>query len=367
LGVLLLSRIDKRLADCLVQRLFGYRVHELIREMSSLNKEFPMASSIGSLRSGIKEESATSPRLSGISQKIAIALWGLVALTSLLSFSFSVYHLNLWDRIPASETIRYFPDMTSEGLQAHADWQNTILETGLSLSGYASIFSLARIIGGLSLFVIAFMLMRRYSGHLMAVLMATVLSVFAAAGIWGNTLFGWGVSFAPWLRFPIQVLGWLLWCAAIVIYTFPDGKFTPRWILGLAVLLLPLTFIMAFDIDTPLNPYNWPGPLYLVPNVLFIGGGLFAVIYRYQHTVEPEQRQALRGYVWGISLLVVLYFINLLITDVYYWIAGQSLFQSTSAGLTYVLINEPIWFACETFFAFGVALSVFRNKLIEST
>ncbi|HSL43997.1 MAG TPA: hypothetical protein VK897_11240 [Anaerolineales bacterium] len=326
-----------------------------------------MGSNVSSLQSGIKGELATSPRLSGISQKIALFLWGLVTLTSLLSLSFSIYRLNLWDRIPASETIRYFPDMTPEGLQAHTDWQDTILETGLSLSGYASIFTMAHILGSLSLLVVAFLLIRHYSDQLMAVLMATVLSVFAAAGIWNNPLFGWGLPFAPWLSFPVQVLGWLLWCAAIVIYTFPDGKFIPRWTLWLAVLLVPLTFIMAFDIDISLNPNNWPGPLYLLPNIVFIGGGLFAIIYRYRHTVEFEQKQAMRAYVWGISFLVIVYFLNLLVTEVYFWIAGQPLFQSTSARLTYILINEPIWFACEAFFAIGLALSVFRNKLLEST
>jgi hypothetical protein len=53
------------------------------------------------------------------------------------------------------------------------------------------------------------------------------------------------------------------------------------------------------------------------------------------------------------------------VTDVYYLIAGQSLFQSTNAGLAYVLINEPIWFACEIFFAIGVAFSVIRSHLLE--
>jgi hypothetical protein len=326
-----------------------------------------MGSIISSSQSGIQGELAASPRLSGLSQKIAVVLWGLVTLTSLLSLSFSVYQLNLWDRIPAAEATRYFPDLTPESVQFHADWQIAVLETGLSLSEYASIFTLARVIGGLSLFVVGFLLIRRYSEHLMAVLMAILLSVFAAAGIWNNTLFGWGVPLAPWLAFPVQVLGWLLWCGAIVVYTFPNGKFTPRWTLWLALLLLPLTFFMAFDIDTSLNPVNWPGALYLLPNVLFIGGGLFAVIYRYRHTLEFQQRQAMRGYVWGISLLVTVYFINLLLTDVYYLIVGHSLFQSTRAGLTYVLINEPIWFACETFFALGLAFAVFRNHLMETT
>jgi hypothetical protein len=325
-----------------------------------------MGSIIRSSQSSNKAELAASPRLSGVSQKIAIVLWGLVTLTSLVSLSFSVYRLNLWDRIPATETIRYFLDMTPENVQLHADWQNAVLQTGLSLSGYALIFTLARILGGLSLLVVEFLLIRRYSEHLMAVLMAMVLSVFAAAGIWGNPLFGWGVSFAPWLSFPVQVLSWLLWCAAIVIYTFPDGKFTPRWMLWLAILLLPLTFLIAFNVDVALNPNNWPGPLYLLPNIIFVGGGLFAVLYRYKHTEDLEQKRALRWYVWGISSLVIIYFLNLLVTDIYYWIAGHSLFQTTSAGLTYVLINEPIWFVAETFFAIGLALSVFRDKLLES-
>ena len=223
---------------------------------------------------------------------------------------------------------------------------------------------MARIIGGLSLIVVGFLLIRHYNSHSMAVLMATVLSVFAAAGIWNNTLLGLGVPFAPWLGYPVQVLGWLLWCTVIVIYTFPDGRFTPRWTLWLAILLVPLAFIMAFDLDIFLNPGDWPGPLYLLPNILFIGGGLGWVIYRYRHTVGFEQKNAIRWYVWGIAILVVVYFINLLMTDVYYLIAGQSLFQNNSA-LLYVLINEPIWFACEIFFAVGLVLSVFRYKLIE--
>jgi hypothetical protein len=318
-----------------------------------------MGSNLNSSQSGI------TPRLSGISQKIAIFLWGLITITSLLSLMLSIYSLNLWDRIPAAESTRYFSDMKPADVQTHADWQNTVLQAGFSLSGYALIFTLARIIGGLSLFVVGFMLIHRYSDHLMAVLMAIILSVFAAAGIWNNPLFGWSVNLAPWLNYPVQLLGWLVWCGAIVIYIFPDGKFTPRWTRWLAVLLVPLTFILAFSIDIFLNPDNWPGPLYLLPNLLFIGGGLFSVIYRYIHTVELERKQAMRWYVLGISLLVVIYFVNLLLIDGYYWITGHSLFQSNRANLAYVLLNEPIWFAFETFFAVGLALSVFREKLLE--
>jgi hypothetical protein len=41
------------------------------------------------------------------------------------------------------------------------------------------------------------------------------------------------------------------------------------------------------------------------------------------------------------------------------------MFQRKRALLTYVLVNEPIWYALEMFFALGLALSVFRDQLLE--
>jgi hypothetical protein len=223
----------------------------------------------------------------------------------------------------------------------------------LTLSGYALIFTLSRFIGGLSLFVVSFLLIRYYSDHMMAVLMATILSIFAASGIWNNPLFGWAVNIAPWMNFPVQLLGWLIWCGAIVIFAFPDGTFRPRWMLWLAVLLVPMTFTMAFNIEIFLNPNTWPAPFYLVPNILFIGGALFSVIYRYRRITEPRQKQAMRWYVFSLTLLTTVYFINLFLTDIYYLLAGHPLFQDNPSRLTYVLLNEPIWFACEALFAIG--------------
>jgi hypothetical protein len=199
----------------------------------------------------------------------------------------------------------------------------------------------------------------------MAVLMAMLLSLFAAAGIWNNTLFEWGVSLAPWLSYPVQFLAWLTWCGAIVIYMFPDGRWMPRWIFWLAVLLVPLTFFMAFSIDIFLNPDNWPEPFYLLPNILFIGGALFSVIYRYQNNRDAEQKHSMRPYAWGISALILLHFIYLIMLNIYPWLAGRTLFESNEAWLKFILWSESAWFALETCFAVGLALSVFRDRLLE--
>lgn len=309
---------------------------------------------------------AYRPRLSGLYQKTVLALWLLITIISGISWALSIYSLNLWDRVPAAELSRYFPEVTPDDVQALADWKNTVLQAGLSLSGYALIFTTARLIAGLSLFLVSFLLIRLYSDHLMAVLMGTLLSLFAAAGIWGNPLFAWAVAITPWMNIPAQLLGWLLWCGAIVIYTFPDGKFTPRSTVWLAMLLIPITFLIAFRVDTFLNPDYWPVPFYLLPDIVFIGGALFAVLYRYMRTTDSAQKQALRWYTTGLSLLVIIYFINLSITDIYYFLAGHALFSGNAATLKYILVVEPIWFACETFFAVGLALSIFRDKLLRN-
>lgn len=307
---------------------------------------------------------AYGPRLSGIPQKIMVGVWLLITITSMVSLALSIYSLNVWDRLPAAELLPYFPEMTSEDVLNHAAWQNGVQEAGLSLSGYALIFTMARLIAGASLLLVSFLLIRRYSDHLMAALMAILLSIFAAAGIWGNSLFDWSVTIAPWLGFPAQLLGWLLWCGTIVIYTFPNGKFMPRWTLWLAILLIPLTFFIVFGVDIFLNPDNWPAPFYLFPNLVFVGSALFAVIYRYKRLPSAEQKQAFRWYMIGVSLLTGFYLVDLLVTYTYFFATGEPLFQTMRANLAYVLVKEPVWFACETLFATGVALSVFRDKLL---
>jgi hypothetical protein len=51
--------------------------------------------------------------------------------------------------------------------------------------------------------------------------------------------------------------------------------------------------------------------------------------------------------------------------NIYPLLTGHVLFESNEARFNYVLLSEPIWFASETFFAIGLALSVFRNNLME--
>jgi hypothetical protein len=304
-------------------------------------------------------------RLAGSWRVAAIIAWGLITLASLVSLALSVTSLNVWDRVPAAQQSRYYPELTAQDIKSHTDYQNVVLQAGFSLTGYAFLFSALRVVGGLALFVVGFLLVKRYSDRLMTVLMATLLSVFAAAGLWGNTLFSWGVSLAPWMQYPAALLGWLLWCGLIVLFVFPDDRFTPRWTLWLALLLVPLTLFLAFDFNFFLNPGHWPNPLDLLPNVLFIGAGFFAILYRYGHTADPDRKRRLRPYVLGLSLLMGVYYVDFLMNEIYFRVVGQPLIRGLQAGMTYVLVYEPVWYALQIFFAIGLAVSVFRRRLLE--
>jgi hypothetical protein len=308
---------------------------------------------------------AVALRLTGIWQKTGIIVWGVITLVSLLFFAVSLYSLNLWDRVPADQASRYFTDLTAKDVQAHADYQVVVLQAGYSLAGYASIFTVVRFLGGLALFAVGFLLIYRHNDSLMAVLMAILLSVFAAAGIWANPLFSWAVAIAPWMHIPASFLGWALWCGLVVLYIFPDGRYTPRWTLWLSVAVIPLTFLMAFSINIFLNPDNWPDPFTLLPNIIFIGAGFFAILYRYWHKTSTDEKQRLRGYVLGLSLLMVAYYANFFINEIYYRLAGHPLLQGYRADMNYVLVFEPLWYALQVCFAIGLAVSVFRNRLLE--
>src|SRR5512133_225751 len=302
------------------------------------------------------------PQLTGIWQRVTIARWFVLLLLSLLSFVLSITALNIWDRVPAINLPGYFPNMNQEVLTSRADFQNEVLGLGFSLSSFAFLLTAFRLMGSLSLFILSVLILRRYSGQLMAVLFAILLAIMGGAGIWDDTLFGWAGSLVPWMKIPGQALGLLLWFALIVLYAFPDGHFTPRWTLWLALLLIPLSVSLIFDLPIFLNPGTWPGLLALLPNVVFIGAGFFSVCYRYAHMTDPLRKARYLPFMLAVSLLMVLYFIQFALNDVYGTLAGQPLFQTMRGLVIYILISEPLWFAAELVFTLLVARSIFNQR-----
>ncbi len=309
-------------------------------------------------------EKSAGPRLAGIWQKISISGWAVLFLFCLLCAVMSISALNIWDRVPAAESHRYLANLTDEFVAGKAAFQQDVLATGLSLAVFANTLTAFRAIGSLALFILSALVVRRYPRHLMAVLFSILLAVMGAVGVWLSPLSAWSTLLAPWMAVPGKVLNLLLWFGLIFLYAFPDGRFTPRWTMGLGVLLIPIVIAMAFDLPVFFNPRPWPAPLDLLPNFLFIGAALFSVLYRYGKA-DLARKAQLRGFVLGITLLICLYFILLFITDIYGDITGHSIFSSSRDVVVYTLVSEPLWYVLELAFAIGTARSLFRGRLLD--
>jgi len=306
------------------------------------------------------------PHLNGAWQKVSIAVWAVIFLFSLISFALSIVSLNIWDRVPAANLTQYFPEMTQEAIDSRVAFQNEVVRMGFTLSTFAFLLSSVRVIGSLALFVLSGIIVRRYPRQLMAVLLAVLLAVMGAAGMWNNPLFSWATALVPWMKIPTQVLSVLLWFGVIVLFSFPDGRFTPRWTVWLVILLVPISFSLAFSIPIFLNPDTWPGVLSLLPNLVFIGLAFFSVIYRFAHTADPAKKTRLKGYTVGVALLMPLYFILFFVNEFFPALTGQELIQGTPAILIYILISEPLWFVLELVFALGAGRSIVRDRLMQA-
>lgn len=83
----------------------------------------------------------------------------------------------------------------------------------------------------------------------------------------------------------------------LVLYTFPDGRFTPRWA---AVLLIPWLGVLAANQIEIL-----PGAATEdILDVIFLGTGILAQTYRYRRVATPEQQQQTKWVVLGIATIV---------------------------------------------------------------
>jgi hypothetical protein len=87
----------------------------------------------------------------------------------------------------------------------------------------------------------------------------------------------------------------------VFLYTFPDGRFRPRWTWPLAFGWLLLRAPVYVLPDSPLNVENWSPVLGSGSFLAFVGSGLLAQLYRYRYVSNSVQRQQTKWVVYGIT------------------------------------------------------------------
>lgn len=164
----------------------------------------------------------------------------------------------------------------------------------------------------------------------------------------------------PRLRIPLLLL-FAIGSGSIyvLLYTFPDGHFVPRWSIWL--VLIPLAYVLAIYLAPALikSPLRWPpapiSPIVLAP----IGLGCAVQIYRYFRRSTREQQQQTKWVVYGLTIGTV----GLLC---FRWIVPTLVPEVLKPGLArllYLVIGVPLVYSSLALFPVMLGISILYHHL----
>jgi hypothetical protein len=186
----------------------------------------------------------------------------------------------------------------------------------------------------------------RKSQEWIGLLVSLLLVLFGSTGFLGFNL---PAQTPPLFQLLAQVIVYgLMWPAMLVFFfTFPTGRFTPRWTWAAFVPFFVVTMLASLPVTSPLVP---PGALILT-TFLPIG----VQVYRYMRVYDAVQRQQTKWFVFGLSVVFLLVFIQGIL---------QALAPgSSTANLWYQLFNGPFWLLLWMILLLGISLPILRYRL----
>ncbi|MCA1670468.1 MAG: hypothetical protein LC793_24425, partial [Thermomicrobia bacterium] len=93
---------------------------------------------------------------------------------------------------------------------------------------------------------------------------------------------------------------------ALFLYLLPDGRFVPRWTRWLAVAAVVWYLPGVIAPHSVLDPGRWSPLSPVTSQLVFLGTGLGAQLYRYRRVSDTTQRQQMKLIVYGLALTVAI-------------------------------------------------------------
>lgn len=256
---------------------------------------------------GLQEVSSASGEQRGRTERrvprhglvIARALWLLIAL-----FEVGVLLVNLPVFIRVLHTTCSDPTGVScNYLQLRSSQLPALAHYGFSLDAYALSVLFCDLIVTLLFLSVGTLIFWRKSAEYMGLFVSLLLLTFGCFGISEVHL----VIDLPFEGNPIVgLLAILQWPAlGILFYTFPDGRFVPRWSWMLASL-----FVIQegfFALPYPYNIDNWPPLLGMLETLVVYGSAVSTQLYRYRRVASPLQRLQIKWLAFGFAMTLAFY------------------------------------------------------------
>lgn len=153
----------------------------------------------------------------------------------------------------------------------------------------------------------------------------------------------------------VQLVGFVAGLSLFAFaYTFPQGRFVPRWTAWFALPILAWQVPDAFFRSSPISTYSWPEPVTTavwLTVVLSIG---FVQLYRYRRVSDAAERQQTRWVVAGMTL-TVLCFAGVLLLVAVLGREPDSALGFALGGTAYYLALVPL--------PLSIGVAVLRDRL----
>jgi hypothetical protein len=191
--------------------------------------------------------------------------------------------------------------------------------------------------------VIALLIFWRKSGEWIGLSVSLLLVIFGSIGLVGNN----GTEQTPQLlQLLYNFFGNFVLGPAVVLFlfTFPTGRFTPRWSLVAFVLGCGALVLSSLPVTSSLISSGLVIAL-MFPLVLIVQ------VYRYVRVYDSVQRQQTKWFVFGTSIVVSLFVIYGLLGTV----APTSPWNQLFTG--------PFWLLVWTLFLLSVSIPILRYRL----
>jgi hypothetical protein len=292
-----------------------------------------------------KSSSIESTRLSG--WPLVIARIGWLALTviylAILVSSMPLY----WDQLSNDPY----------GLEASLE------QIGLSMRFFVWYVITLNCLAAAALMIMAILIFMRKSNDWMALLISLMMVAIGAVTLPISGVLAKADAVIALGYHAFRALG--VGIGLAVLFTFPDGRFTPGWtrhllvlwfLNGLSWLIFPQLAPMAAPADMRTKEQLWV----LAISLIWFGAGLFAQLYRYSRVKDPVRRQQTKWVVFGFSMFTVgMFAVSLPILLV------PALRQPGSKLMIYLLIEIPFVLFCLTLVPLTIMLSILKYRLWE--
>ncbi len=279
--------------------------------------------------------------ISGRARLIVLAAWSMLAAAALMAFVLSM-PLTYVERLA----------------QAYLLFQEALPQLGLTPEFYAGFFPAVQLVHAVISVALGFLIISRRTDEPIAVIVALALVVTGTQNLSGFNAWGREDERARVFLVALYAISYVLIFANLLL--FPNGRFYPRWMRWVMVIILPLTVLDGLaSIGRP-QTGSTPASPFLIIMGLFGFLALWGQLRRFRTDMSPTQRQQVKWVLFGLFLCVVpISVFNMIDPFVTPWFAARPPLRVLYRFFIHIfLLYLPF-----TTFSVALAFSIFRYRL----